>query len=525
MKKYITLLFLFFVSIAFSQVQKLGALSSGQFLDSAIIYEENGEDVWGYLLAYKIDKKSREVYELEYVVLDKNLNKLTSAKFLEGMFDTLLLKFKIELTFVKKIKNQLIIGINDKANNTELAARVYINHRFRTLNLDTFAFSKEFVLEDFKMIDRDYATGTNTTIDDFWNVQQLIKTKGNYLFGFATPAYNPKAVAYVSEQRHKDKITKSIKSFAVLDEKMNIVWKKEINAGDSKIFDEYSYFDSDTDVLLLQKYRHGTKDKEPRSIEIYNLHNGDLIGEMPFLDAKYLIFPDRAEFTKDKVAFYVQLYDNKKMLYEEVVGFSKVIFDKKTGKELNRDHFLWENFKPHLQITNKYGEYDKYGKILPQDFVLLENGNTLIVAEGYKSKRSSEILDLFMVELLPDMSIKYFKKIDKNKISLQNINAAGIELRQYGYFDFLYKQKLNNREEYVFFYANNEREGSKYERRKNPSWVLGIITFVDGEFNYDKLQLTKKASQIIPGKAKKGYVRLIEVGSDDVEMRLEKVNY
>ena len=63
-------------------------------------------------------------------------------------------------------------------------------------------------------------------------MQQLIKTKGNYLFGFATPAYNPKAVAYMSEQRHKDKITKSIKSFAVLDEKMKIVWKKEINAGD-----------------------------------------------------------------------------------------------------------------------------------------------------------------------------------------------------------------------------------------------------------------------------------------------------
>src|SRR5690606_1829558 len=97
MKKLTTLLFVLFTTVVFAQVQKLGSLSSGKFIDSRIIYEDNGEDVHGYFFLYELDHKSREVYELEYVILDKNLNKVTSKTFTQGVYKTVLVGTKVDL--------------------------------------------------------------------------------------------------------------------------------------------------------------------------------------------------------------------------------------------------------------------------------------------------------------------------------------------------------------------------------------------------------------------------------------------
>ncbi len=77
MKKLLPLFLLFFIC-THAQVKDLGELSSGKYLDSRIVYNDDGDDVYGYLLLYENDRKSKAVYELEYVLLDKNLNKLTS---------------------------------------------------------------------------------------------------------------------------------------------------------------------------------------------------------------------------------------------------------------------------------------------------------------------------------------------------------------------------------------------------------------------------------------------------------------
>src|SRR5574343_933311 len=72
---------LFFFLTSFSlqaQIQKISDLSNNQFLDSKIIYDNNGEDVWGYFLLYKGDKKSKSIQEYQFVILDKNLNKVGS---------------------------------------------------------------------------------------------------------------------------------------------------------------------------------------------------------------------------------------------------------------------------------------------------------------------------------------------------------------------------------------------------------------------------------------------------------------
>ncbi len=133
---------------------------------------------------------------------------------------------------------------------------------------------------------------------------------------------------------------------------------------------------------------------------------------------------------------------------------------------------------------------------------------------------------MFVFEFDKDMKVKYFNKIEKHKSTLSGLKLSGQWISRYGYFDYYYSQKLDNDGNFVFFYANNEKDGNSAARRKKPEWVLGIVTYADGEFSYDKLQLSKgDGTKILPGKAKNGYIRLLEVGEKDTEMRLEKINY
>ena len=111
MKQTFTLLFLFILSSSFGQIQKLREFSSGSFVDSRIIYEDDNDDVFGYFLLYEFDRKSREVYDMEYVIMDKNLNKITSGTFTEGIYKNFLIKTGARLTFVKKMGNQIFFGI------------------------------------------------------------------------------------------------------------------------------------------------------------------------------------------------------------------------------------------------------------------------------------------------------------------------------------------------------------------------------------------------------------------------------
>jgi hypothetical protein len=53
MKKIGLLLLLLITTSLQAQIQKMSELSQNKFLDSEIIYEENGEDIWGYIYYIK----------------------------------------------------------------------------------------------------------------------------------------------------------------------------------------------------------------------------------------------------------------------------------------------------------------------------------------------------------------------------------------------------------------------------------------------------------------------------------------
>uniref|UniRef100_UPI00404ADC82 DUF6770 family protein n=1 Tax=Flavobacterium sp. TaxID=239 RepID=UPI00404ADC82 len=526
--KKVTFLILLFSTALFSQVQKLSALSKGKFIDSRVILEDNSEDVFGYILLYEVDRKSKQIYSFEYVVLDKNLNKITSNVFTQSRgYKNFIPKVEIKLSFVKKIKNELFFGLYDVTSyfNDFAYLSHLVNHRYRKINLENFTLSNEFVLNDLKKSEKFYQPEDKISLDDVVSNQTLIPlNKENFLI-FSDSEYkiSKSSSAYNKKIRA---LKEGIKEFYLLDSEMNIVWSKKINA-EGSVNGQYRYRGSDKNVLVLQKEVYGKEITQTFNFEVFNINNGNKIGTLNSDDPNYFLDFEQMIISENEIVFYALLHSKQfHLLYDEKsLGYGKIILDKKTGKELRRDYFLWSNLNPHLTIEDEFGTIKNYGRLIVQNFIHLKNGNTVAFAEGYKMEMSTKVLDLFVLELDPEMKVKYYKKIDKNVTNFAFKEFTGLYLKEVKLFDYYYTQKLDKEENYVFFYNNNERDGLGIIKRLNPNWILGIITYVDGEFNYDKIQLTNKDSQIIPGLAKNGYIRLMEISQDDVELRLEKINY
>ncbi|QAA82649.1 hypothetical protein EI546_13385 [Aequorivita sp. H23M31] len=530
MKQTFTLLFLFILSSSFAQIQKLREFSAGSFVDSRIIYEDNKDDVFGYFLLYEFDRKSREVYDMEYVVMDKNLNKITSGTFTEGVYKNFMIKTGARLSFVKKKKNQLYFGIHDNLDNeyfmqTQVTSD-YFRERYRKINLDNFTLSKTFFIQDNEIAEMETSAGDTFSVKEMKENQSLIPINDGKFVLFSPSTYKIPFIQSGNKDYHS-LIKAGVKSFSVLDENLKVIWTSEINA-DKKDAGVYRVRSSDNSTLVLEKKNLNKTVTELSSYEIYSLESGKLMGKVTEEDPNYRMSQFKMEIDGDYLVIYNYLYEPKDKVFthEKTLGYARLIIDKKTGKELKRNYLLWENLNSHFTFKDKFGNIPKYGKILFQNFIPLKNGNTIGIAEGYKTASNTEILDFYVMEFDPEMKVKYFKKTEKMQNIIKGQKISGQRLQRYGAFDYYFSQKLDEDGNYVILYANNEKEGGKIKRKRDPSWVLGIVTYVDGEFEYDKLNLTTTDGMIVPIKAKNGSILLQEYSEKNgAEMRLEKINY
>lgn len=520
MKKLLLFFFLFCVNLLNAQVQKLNELSSGEFINSTIIYDDESNDVYGYLLLYKKDQKDKETYVAEYVLLDKNLNKVTSDTFFQSSYRFYLSIVQFELDYVKKIGDQLIIALNDRVYNSYAdyaAASNYVNPRFRVLDLKTYELSNEKILNKNTFVDQTIDSEHRTYIEDFIENQYLQKTNGDYLFAFETPTNNSKS-QIGKNYLHK---LQSIHSFSIFDKNLNLKWTQKINQNKKDLYSHYLTTSNQSHFIIKKVSKKGNN----IIYDLYSYEKG-FVKTLNISDENFELEIDEIEFSNDEIFFIAKNHKKRSKYFSDlkVLGFTKIVYDLK-GNEINRHNATWSEITKNIEFKKPTGEIDKYGNLEIVEFVPLLDGNSIILFEGYKYDKSSEILDLYVAEMDKNFKLKYFKKIEKNKTVYKKVQATGSYIKSKNGFDYLYNQKLDNEGNLVFFYVNNEKEGSRNQKRKNPEWILGIITYVNGEFNYDKLELTKKDSKIIPGKAKNGYMRLLEIEDNNVELRLEKINY
>lgn len=490
-----------------SQIQKMSALSANKFLGVTTIYDDQGEDVWGYLSLYQKDKVEKEFLELEYVILDKNLNKIGSNTFTQFYVNTWLVDVNPSIRRVIKKQNQLYLSI--KFSKFSDAGGMF----FRRINLDDFSISDAEIVQESQK--KQFAN--ETSFKELGKIQPLYELG---IYGYI--GYNGK---YKSDQYGN--LYLDVSDFEVYDLDLNKKWglvyektKKETEKYDVlKVIKEY---------LLLHK---SVKTKENKNqwhstLEVFDFSTGQNILTIEREDEHYLFAEEIITMKDNKLLIYDMMFNHNKKKernYDNIIGYSCREYDLKS-RTLSKQRILkWDAFKSHLNI-DEFGKIDNDFYIHPTGITTTSDGKTVIAFEGFKPTRNTHILDLYMVELDQEFKIESFLKVEKFKNKINKIEAYGNYLSSNGYFDYLSSQKIKGND-YAYFYQDNEKETGLFTRLKTNNWVLGIVTYSDGQFNQQKINLKTGEGKIYPMKAKNGYILLKEITDKETELRLEKINY
>ncbi|WP_298155171.1 DUF6770 family protein [Flavobacterium sp.] len=514
MRKLLLLLF-FVTSVTVSaQTTKLSALSSADYLSSKIVYDDNGNDVYGYFLLYQKDKKSKGNFELEYVLLDKNLNKMASGTFAQQRATSMFVDFTTELLYVKKLGDKIYFSLGDVMKGYEDMYDMFGLYGLRTLDLKDFKVSEVTYMRNFAPAYGDITKMKRKEMDEF---QYMKPTQNNGFVVFEESVMDISMRVFMGKRN-----ARNIRKFRFYDMDLKEKWSYEYKETGDKSFYEYNYFGGEgNDMVFFKEFYEKASDRHSDiSYEFFDVQSGKKKFEIRVNDTQNLLRVRRILFEENKVIVFAATNDfNNKDNFaaDKITGYAKITYDRATGKELGRSYFKWEQLADKLEI-DAYGKIKSYGFIHFLDYKRTTDGKTIVIGEGFSVKGGSEIRDLFTFVFDDNMKLVDYQVINKLKNGVPAI-GYGTYLQSIGAFDYMYSQKLPG-DGYVFYYADNEKKS-----KKNPSWVLGIVTYVDGAFSTQKVTLTTQKGQIYPLKAKNGYILLREDTDKDSELRLEKINY
>ena len=539
MKIKLLFLMLFTTVLSFAQIKKIGELSSNKLLDSKIIYEEDNENIYGYLLLFEKDKVDANESVFDLVLLDKNLNKVGTSSFAQETFSSWLIKLSSCIYFAKKSKDNLFVAIGQSNPMLESLMDRMVSDKgttgFRVLNLKDFTISQNYFNKNYKF-------QLQTEKFDMQHPSKMMKemkemrfakltTNGGFLVSdldYMSAMNETIAASYPKAPKTKGNRQKE---FHYFDMDFQEKWVYKFNQDEkSKSFYKYNYYmNVENDFVFIKKFYKKDNDVTPElSFDIVDEATGERKFEISLASAASSLIFENLQVIDNKIIVFASVYDfddKGDYRYDRKKGYVKMVYDQKTGKQLSEDFFKWDALAGELDIDEN-GKIKSYGFIHFLEFKCDKDGKTVIIAEGYKPESSTKILDLFTIVLDEKLKVVSFNKIDKFVNKIDKIEAYGSSLENMGAFDYMYSQKLPGGG-YVFYYSDNEKVS--YSSRRDPKWILGVITYVDGVFDFQKVPLTTKNGRIYPIKAKNGYILLREVSNDeknnDSEIRLERINY
>lgn len=505
-QNYFLLLLLVVFQNINAQVQKLNELSKNKYLGMTVILDESRDDVWGYGVLYQKDKVSKDVVELELIILDKNLNKIGSASYQQNYFNSWLMDLYPEIKYLNLNGNTLHISTGIQGIDASLGALYF------KLNLDDFTVTEPKIY-------------FNSLLQSFTGEEMVKKTPiGHTIYPLSNKGYisfNQRDFRVQSGDLYKE-----TSEIVILDlefnKKWSIVYKKNkkfpVNYYLSAVNDKY---------LVLYKSIKVSKENFENVYEIYDVQTGKLITTLDlWTDDNYFYSNDRIRLVDDKFISYDFVYEKNKRderRYDQIIGYSEEEFnliDLTSSQKILK----WDAFKDFFEI-DVYGKINNESYIHPMSIQTISNKNKVMVFEGYKPAANTQILDLFAVEFDKDFKILQFYKVKKYMNRWNKVKAYGSYLKINGYFDYAYTEKIDG-DTYAFIYTDNEKARDNSSTRKQ-NWVMGITTFAQGVFATQTLDLNSKDIIISTEVAKNGYILLRETNTKEktTEIRLEKINY
>lgn len=509
LKSLLTLFLLISFTAINAQVTDLQKISNGRFYDSDVIRDQNN-NIKGYFLLFETDKIAKETVELEYVVLDENLIKVTNGFISEMKFESLLIKSKKIKCSVSLNKDKLLLRLSDDIN-AGMSNEAYL--RYRILDLKTNKLSDLFLFNKNEL-------KLNPSID---------RKMKNYIDNFSQEMYFFNEVGLVVDAKDRDEKTKiETRYISNFDENYKELWKYKYDISENKEKKkQINFLKSDKDIIVF--FNHAV-DKNYTFINEYSLlflnsTTGNLINEFPFPNQDKYAYKVVDCYLNENEITILGNYSNKSYYGHindtENIGLFNFTFSKENGKLIESKYLNWENITDKLDI-NKKGFVKKEGYIFIHNMLQLSDQKTIAVCETFEQS-PIKTNNIYFLELTKDFKINQIFQVDKFRNKFPRTEAHSNNIKRYGLFDFIDYQDLDD-DEYLFFLNDNE----KNTKNRNKSTLYGIVSYSEGTFKRQTLDLKTETSSISIFPSKKGYVMFVEdfdLKGKPTELRLEKVNY
>lgn len=491
-----------------AQIQDLAKLANGKIIFHSTLYDDE-ENIFGYLYLYEQDVNEQSK-TIEYVFLDKNLNKVSNGTFPSKTYKSVNSEY-----YNCTLMGDCII-LNKYYYYTPTFGSVVkpLLATFQTISLTDNKVSAEFKYENAEI---------KEFVADYETMKSNYKSLDVRCFVNAFSNENFKGFL-ITEDNHKNAYLE--KQVKLLNEKREFVWSFNYNPIGTK--DRYSTF------RILYSHKNTIYVSTPTwerdefngamVITSYNIIALDLqTGAKKF---EYLLENSKGPYSHtlrmsqldDKLVLTGNYspYKSTDFSLDQNLGFYKIVLDEK-GQEIESKYTQWSEFSSQMEIDKK-GRVKQNYRLKPIKYFFFKNGAISILTEKFKydtwSSGYPKSTDFVLFNMNPDFTPSTINTIAKEK--------------SYFSTDYLFSQYIKDKTGVVFFYREEVTDPNAGVLNQNSTLMLGINTIIDGRLSEEKIQLTaKKKYYIYPYQAKEGYIMLREYNEKDKynQIRLEKLNF
>lgn len=484
-------------SVTFSQSKTLSEITQVKLQNIGPIYENS--EVVGYYMFYQTDKIRSKVFGYKIVILDNNLN-IISSETIEGPKQLLLISgiYNDDALLLKLYNGQtkeVTLSIRDK-NAKEISKTSSKTNLFEKMALTQELEGKNIATYPVK----------NT---GFINIKIVKQKKYGFSISFY-PTNGFEKWTYTSDPK-------------------------------SKMIETAGFIYGNSDIMLFSVLRKPSmmSKKVNMSLQLVDSKTGKKISETSLQDSKYELLALNA--IKSREDNSVILFGNYfKKGDSQIKGTSLGLFTAKinaAGELSNKQFISWTEDVSRFMDINEKGKVKGAGYIYFHNITMTSDGNIYAVGEQYKKQVlgiSTDIVieNLLVFELNSQFELKNVNVVEKGKsrfsmdIKMAQVSAQilGHYMKSVGSFDYEFSHLNKDKSIFSIGYVDYVKVKGKPNK-----YVFGSIIYSDGKSIVDKIDLMnskdKKEVKVFPGKT--GNIAIFEYHrkKKTMDMRLEKINY
>jgi len=486
--------------VCFGQLQDLDNLAEGEIVKSTTLYDSN-EKLYGYLYIYERDADEFSK-TMEYVLLDKNLNKVSNKTFTNKLYNSVSSNYYNCIL----MGDQIILCKFYYYKTFFIGEPKSLLSTFQTISLKDNTVSEEYKYENgqFSAFEADF--------DNMKKEYKNIDSK-NIIKGFSNESFKG---FYILDLNKKDYLEKDLKFF---NEKRELIWSYTYNPnGTENSYQTFSFLTSNKNniylfVTKLEKKEYSNMNVVENKIVALDLQTGKVKYEYMFENTKSEYnqtlkihdFDDKLIITGN-----YSPYKTTGFKLDDNLGFYRIILDEK-GEVLEKKYTTWNDFSSVMEI-NKKGRIKGNYYLIPTKCFFFKNKSVSILNEKYKYdflNSTYKLTEFILINMKNDFTPDSIYTIKKNESNLSS--------------NYLFSRYIKDNTGVVFFY-NDVIKGPSYDIK---DVILGINTLIDGKLTEENISIySKKKYSIEPFPAKEGYIMLHEYNEKAKynQIRLEKLN-